>query len=200
MKSEDLLAMFRNAQLAVFTSKDVERLTGKKIAYASLYLSRLVKRHKLIKIEKGKYCLFNTNVYEIAANIVSPSYISLFSAFSLYGLTAQGVVMTVDVMTTKRHKQINFGSYTIRFITISRERLFGFQRLQNRAIIAALPEKAIVDAVYFNNPNEYYIFEAIETGLRKRILDTDMIVDFAKRMHSEKTVNRVTSLLAEAGG
>ncbi len=199
MKVEDLIAMLQNARMAVFTSKDIERLTGKSITYTSLYVSRLVARHKLIKIEKGKYCQLNANIYEIASNIVFPSYISLFAAFSLYGLTTQGSIMTIDVLTTKRHKKISFGSYAIRFVTIDRKRLFGFQRMQNTMIMAALPEKAIVDAVYFNDPNEAYIFEALENGLKKKILKADRLRDFSEKMLSRKTKDRIDFLLAEAG-
>jgi predicted transcriptional regulator of viral defense system len=198
MKSEDLLEMLQNARMAVFTSKDIERLTRKDITYTSLYISRLVARHKLIKIEKGKYCQFDTNAYEIASNIVFPSYISLFAAFSLYGLTTQGPIMIIDVMTTKRHRKINFGSYTLKFITIDRSRLFGFQRTQNE-IMVALPEKAIVDAVYFSDPNEAYISEAVENGLKKKLLKVERLKDFAEKMRSRKTVAKINSLLAEMG-
>lgn len=197
MKSENLLSAFRNARMAVFTSKDIERLTGKGIAYTSLYVSRLVKQHKLARVEKGKYCLPDANIYEISSNITFPSYVSLFAAFNLYALTTQGQIMTIDVITTNRHKRINFGGYAIRFVTFTRKRFFGFQRIHNTVIIAALPEKAIVDALYLGNPNEAYVFEALKTGLRKGTLNENTLVDFAKKMQSKKTLAKVKSLIAE---
>ncbi|MCL4399011.1 type IV toxin-antitoxin system AbiEi family antitoxin domain-containing protein [Candidatus Parvarchaeota archaeon] len=197
MKSENLLATFQNARMIVFTSKDIERLTSKGIAYTSLYISRLVKKNKLVRVEKGKYCLSNADIYEIASNIIFPSYVSLFASFNLYGLTTQGQIMTIDVMTANRHKRINFRGYSIRFITLTRKRLFGFQRINNTAIIAALPEKAIVDALYLGNPNEVYVFEALKAGLSKDVLNEDRLIDFAKKMQSKKTLEKLKLLIAE---
>ena len=197
MKSEELLSMLYTSRIGVFTLKDIERLTGKNIKYSSLYVKRLIERRKIIKIERGKYCLPVTNVYEIASNIVFPSYISLFAAFVLYGLTTQQI-LTIEVITTKRHKPVEFEGHKIRFTTLDKSRFFGFSRLSNAAINAALPEKAIADSLYLSRPNENYVYEAFRNGMVNGVVNKKKLEEFAASMHSKKVSSGIKHLFLYA--
>ena len=86
IKTQYIIDYFPGLNKKVFTINDVARLTGKRKAY----LSRLLPTNtRFKKIEKGKYYVDDLDVYDIASNIVVPSYISLISAFIYYGLTTQ---------------------------------------------------------------------------------------------------------------
>ena len=186
MKAEELLSLFIESEMAVFTAKDVERLTGKTVDYTALYLNRLVKRRKIMRIEKGKYCLANANIFEIAANIVYPSYISMLAAFELYGITEQKP-LTVDIVTTKRHKSFEFNGYRLLFHTIKKEFFTGVYGMNNRKIICATPEKAIADSIYFNTPGKNYVYEALENGLKKKMINLKVLRTYLANMKLVRT-------------
>jgi predicted transcriptional regulator of viral defense system len=193
MKAEELLSLFIESGMAVFTAKDVERLTGKGVDYTALYLNRLVKRRKITRIEKGKYCLINANIFEIAANVVYPSYISMLAAFELHGITEQKP-LTIDIVTTKRHKSLKFNGYRLFFHTIKKEFFAGFYRMNNRKIICAEPEKAIADSIYFNTPDKNYVYEALNNGLKKKIINLKALQTYLENMKSVRTNSETMEL------
>ncbi len=198
MRIEELRYNITKAHMIVFTLKDVERLTGKSMKYCSLFVSRMIKLQKIKRIERGKFCFPDANRYEIASNIVFPSYISLLAAFSLYGLTTQQI-LRIDVITTKRHRKIVFDNLTIRFITIDRKRFFGFERMKNTMITLAQPEKAVIDAIYLNEVPDAYIYESLTEGLRKNLIDRERILEFAGKMCSKTTVKKAKDMITEMG-
>ena len=193
MKAEELLSLFIESGMAVFTAKDVERLTERGVDYTALYLNRLVKRRKITRIEKGKYCLSNSNVFEIAANVVYPAYISMMAAFELHGMTEQKPLI-IDVVTTKRHKSLEFNGYKITFHTIKREFFTGFYRMNNRKLICAMPEKAIADSVYFNTPSKNYIYGALENGLKRKMINLEVLQTYLEKMKLFRTNSETMEL------
>ncbi len=197
MKTETLSGIFKNAGISVFTLKDAERLTGKDMKYSSLFLSRAVKNRKLVRIGRGRYCFLNTNVYEVASAIIFPSYISLSAAFQLYGLTTQSQISVIDVITSVRHRPLEFGGYTIKFIATGKKHLFGFSKFKNENIIAASPEKAIVDAIYFGMPAEAYVYEALSNGIKRGLIDRARLLEFAEKMSSKTTLKKIREIIKE---
>lgn len=193
MKADELLDLLPKSNLAIFTEKDIERFIGKGKGYTALYLNRLVKRGKLTRIERGKYCLKDANIFEIAANVVYPSYISMLAAFELHGITEQKP-LTIDIVTTKRHKSLEFNGYNLLFHTIKRKFFSGFYRINNQKIMCATPEKAIADSIYFKNPSENYIYEALENGLKKRIIDIRALQTFLNTMELTKNKRETAEL------
>src|SRR5208337_4635739 len=121
----------------VFTIGDASKLTGKPQAY----LSRLLPTSgKIRRIERGKYYIDGADIYEIASNVVYPSYVSLFSAFRYYDLTTQEVAR-MSVLSVRRHGPLEVGGMTIEFTSIAKRRLFGYAKHGN-AFVATM-EKAI---------------------------------------------------------
>lgn len=106
-------------------------------------IKRLLKNGVLKKIDKGKFVLddSDTNDFEIANFIVSPSYISLESALSFYGILPQ-FPYSITSVTTERSRIIDKYEYT----TISNRFFSGYYK-QNNFLIAS-PEKALVDYLY----------------------------------------------------
>ena len=176
----------------VFSIYDAARIMNKPTNYVSKLLSN---NKKVRRIERGKYYLINgrgINIYEIASQVVFPSYVSMFAAFQFYSVTEQFVVK-YSVVTLKRHRPIIIENNAVEFIKIQKERFFGYKKNGN-AYVATI-EKAIVDSLYLGSPPFSYIKEAFAESLRRKIINVDLLVDFALRMKTKATPKRVQTLL-----
>ena len=176
----------------VFSIYDAARIMNKPTNYVSKLLSN---NKKVRRIERGKYYLTDgrgINIYEIASQVVFPSYVSLFAAFQFYSVTEQFVVK-YSVVTLKRHRPIIIENNAVEFIKIQKERFFGYKKNGN-AYVATI-EKAIVDSLYLGSPPFSYIEEAFAESLRRKIINVDLLVDFALRMKTKATPKRVQTLL-----
>ena len=176
----------------VFSIYDAARIMNKPNNYVSKLLSN---NKKVRRIERGKYYLTDgrgINIYEIASQVVFPSYVSMFAAFQFYSVTEQFVVK-YSVVTLKRHRPITIENNAVEFIKIQKERFFGYKKNGN-AYVATI-EKAIVDSLYLGSPPFSYIEEAFAESLRRKIINVDLLVDFALRMKTKATAERVQTLL-----
>ena len=176
----------------VFSIYDAARIMNKPTNYVSKLLSN---NKKVRRIERGKYYLTDgrgINIYEIASQVVFPSYVSMFAAFQFYSVTEQFVVK-YSVVTLKRHRPIIIENNAVEFIKIQKERFFGYKKNGN-AYVATI-EKAIVDSLYLGSPPFSYIEEAFAESLRRKIINVDLLVDFTLRMKTKATAKRVEMLL-----
>ncbi len=188
-KSRDLVDELTVHKMPVFDISDAARIYRKPKHYVSKVLSQ---QKKISRIERGKYFLIGASEYDIASNIVYPSYVSLFAAFKYYGLTEQEPAV-FSVISIKRHASVRFANGIIEFIAIKRDRFFGYTK-ENNAFIAE-PEKAIVDAMYLNKPAYSYISDAIHSGIRSGLLDINKLKEYALRMKSASMANKLGFLL-----
>jgi predicted transcriptional regulator of viral defense system len=87
----------------------------------------------------------------IANRIYRDSYVSLWTALSYYGLIPEGVYQTYSVST---HKTKTFETPIGTFVYqhIKSPLFFGYciQRWENKPILLAEPEKALLDTLYLN--------------------------------------------------
>ncbi|MBQ7448492.1 MAG: hypothetical protein IJS73_01670, partial [Paludibacteraceae bacterium] len=86
----------------------------------------------------------------IANKIYSPSYISLHTALSFYGIIPEAVVEITSITTRKTAKFDNaFASYS--YQTIKPDVFWGYEpkkNKDNKTYLLATPEKAIIDLLY----------------------------------------------------
>lgn len=190
MKTQDLIDRLVKSGKSVFTIEEVAMLSGKKEAY----LSRLLPTNrKIIRIERGKYFIEGTDILQIASNIVYPSYLSLMSAFRYYDLTTQEPVL-INVIALKAHKPVIVRNMKIKFTKTMKTRFFGYRKERNNIFIA-YPEKAIVDALYFMNPEFSAIDEAVGKALDENLIDIKKIKEFALKMGSKTLINKLGFVL-----
>lgn len=189
---QDLLEELEGHGKVVFTLNDAARIMNKPKKYVSKLLSS---NRRVIRIERGKYFI-NTgkgiDLYAISSQIVFPSYISLFAAFQFYSITDQ-IVTTFSVISLRRHRKINLGDNTIEFRNVSRERFFGYAKVQG--VYMASVEKAVVDSLYLNLPEFSYVAEAFSTGIRKGIINVEKLVEYSDRMNSSAVRKKLDILL-----
>lgn len=179
--------------IVVFSLKDATRIMEKPPGYTGLYMSRLVKRGKVLRIERGKYCLPGADEMEVASNLVYPSYISFLSALAYHRLTTQ-IPVQVQVACARQKKSVGFGNVNIVFVRLKRDALFGFRRFGN--VFAAEPEKAVIDGLYV--PGRLPLPEAFY-ALQRGSLDTVKLCGYAERLGSSVVKRRLGFLLEKAG-
>ena len=149
MKYEDLALLIKTP---IFSKNDIVLAGGKIYDYQ---LTRWVKKGYLLKIKNGIY-IFKRDYEkikgeEIAAAIYQPSYLSLESALSAYGLIPEIVYSYVSVTgKTNRTFDNKFGHFIYRHL--KPELFWGYREVRTISgwYLIAEPEKAIIDYLYLN--------------------------------------------------
>ena len=122
----------------------------------------------------------------VANRIYVPSYISLHSALSFYGMIPEEVVQLTSVTTLKTARFENdFG--TFHYQNVKTPFYFGFEiktMQSGRGLLFATPEKALLDLLYLN---PYYKTEQDMEELR---LDEDY-------MQNELNIERLSGYLSK---
>ena len=118
----------------------------------------------------------------VANRIYAPSYISLHSALSFYGMIPEEVVQLTSVTTLKTAKFENpFGAF--HYQNMKTPLYFGYKvkTMQNgRGLLFATPEKALLDLLYLNP------FYKTEQDMEELRLDEDfMQSDFNRERFSD---------------
>ncbi len=118
-------------------------------------LHRWTRKGLLIKLKQG---VFTFPEYKkkpdfalyFANRIYRPSYISLHTALSFYGIIPEAVVQITSVSPLKTYSFSNvFARYSYK--TIKNELMFGYESkplVDERVLLLATPEKAILDLLY----------------------------------------------------
>lgn len=111
-------------------------------------IQRLITINVLEKIEKGKYVLKGAKINDFAlANFIyQPSYISFESALNFYGILSQ-FPYEVSSATSKKTITKNFEGKAFSYFHLKKELLFGYEKKDD--FLIALPEKAVLDQIYF---------------------------------------------------
>ena len=118
-------------------------------------ITRWIKKRYLIRLRQGYYTfpehIENTgNLYFFANRIYFPSYISLHSVLSYYGMIPEAIVQITSVTTLKTMNFTNeAGQFTYK--SIKNSLYDGFQLLDTgngRSVNFASPEKALFDLFY----------------------------------------------------
>lgn len=143
----ELLNRIEDTGLKVFGTSELRRLMEWKNTKINNVLQSLMKKGIIDKIKKNNYVLsedLKEKAYEVATELVNPSYLSHWSALSYYGFTDQQVG-TVQLVTTKQTKDINHPLIRIEATTLNRERFYGYSK---NGFSIAEKEKALVDSLY----------------------------------------------------
>lgn len=146
--SEEFLENLRNIEKDFFSFLDLKKIWKGKENSLKVVLSRLVKKGKIQRIYKNFYVLPEKipNLEKIANQIYFPSYLSFESALSKYGILSQ-IPYTLTFATPLKTKTIKVLDKKVEYRKIKKELFFGFKK--EKEIFIALPEKAILDTLYF---------------------------------------------------
>ena len=136
----------------------------------------------------------------VANRIYSPSYISLHSALSFYGMIPEEVVQLTSVTTLKTARFENdFG--TFHYQNVKTPFYFGFEiktMQSGRGLLFATPEKALLDLLYLN---PYYKTEQDMEELRldedymQNDLNRERLMSYLSKMESKTLEQKVKRLM-----
>lgn len=142
---------FRQHNLLLFTTNDVEKLFDIRSSNTLKHLLMRLTKEKIIEpLNKGKYIFLHgrrePSDFEIANFLVAPSYISLESALSLYGIIDQ-FSYKITSITVKKTNNFRHHNKLFSYSKIKKEFFHGFVKQDNYLI--AVKEKALFDFAYF---------------------------------------------------
>ena len=136
----------------------------------------------------------------VANRIYAPSYISLHSALSFYGMIPEEVVQLTSVTTLKTARFENdFG--TFHYQNVKTPFYFGFEikTIQSgRGLLFATPEKALLDLLYLN---PYYKTEQDMEELRldedymQNELNRERLMNYLSKIESKTMEQKVKRLM-----
>lgn len=186
----------------VFSTRDIEKL------FPKFDTRRLVEWQRKGYIQKliNKWYLFAdipTNErlqYRISNCLHRPSYISLESALSHYGLIPEAVY-SVQNITTRKTIVYETIAGTYNYRNIKANLFFGYEvdNSQTIPLLFASPEKAILDYLYLNHQiNTIEDIEALRLNLTtfNEIINNDRLTAYAACFES-KTLDKRIKLLSK---
>ena len=153
-------------------------------------LKRACQKGDLIRVRKGLYLVGENkrrghyNSFVIANFMVGPSYISLESALSFYGLIPEAVYTTTSV-TIKVGSEVKtpVGQYSFSYLKIDYFN-FGFYQIKDgeHKYLMATPLKALVDYIVLKK-KKYKSVKEVEEDLR---FDFDEFLTYKKFVNIDK--------------
>jgi len=186
-----ILSLVERKNLLVFGVREMVYLSGwdrKRIHNA---LASLLRKGVITRIKRDSYALTESlrkNVFEIATELVKPSYISLWTALSHYGFTEQQV-RKVQLVCPKQFGPIAAGDFELEIATFKASRFFGYRKTEGYVI--ADPEKALIDALFL--PVMCGGLDEFAKCLRNAWVDLDKgkLVEYAVRFGNKSLVSRL---------
>ena len=143
-----------------FSLDDVAYALGIQPASAAVLCSRYVKKGLLVRLKRGLYArteqvrnFGQLDLFRLANFLQVPSYISLTTALSYYGLTTQVQRGFFESISLKRTRKFEVAQFTFHYSKISTDLYKGFERVEGFFI--ALPEKALLDSLYLASLGRY---------------------------------------------
>lgn len=143
---------FKRREITLFTLLDIKKIFQIRNKNTLYHLLRRLKHEEIIEqLARGKYlfshALREVNDYEIANFLVIPSYISLESALSFYGIIEQ-FPYGITSVTPKKTREFTVRNKTFRYGQIAKKYYKDYIRLEN--FLIASKEKALFDYLYYS--------------------------------------------------
>lgn len=142
--------------LPYFETKELRLILGSDFTATTLVnLKNWMNKGYLTMIRRGLYALAEmknkTDAMTFATKIYAPSYISMETALSFYGIIPEAVFTETSV-TTKKTKTFKTPVGNFSYQKIKKEAFGGFEtrKQAGTSFNLALPEKALIDFLYLN--------------------------------------------------
>jgi predicted transcriptional regulator of viral defense system len=195
---------FRNKlfELACFT---IQQVYAWKPDFDRNNLTRWVKKGYLVRLRQEYYAFTEYRnkpdyTFYMANRIYRPSYISLHTALSFYGMIPEGVVQITSVTSLKTVSFSNsFGEYA--YHSFKENLLFGFELKpmeDGRTLQLASPEKALLDFLYlysfYDNRQELEELRLDEDFLHHRF-NKQLLLEYCSGFQSKALDQRVNLLI-----
>jgi predicted transcriptional regulator of viral defense system len=152
------------------------------------------KKGYIERIKRGFYIFSNRkneiDAKEISFHLYEPSYISMESALSYYGIIPE-IVYSLTCITTRNTRRFSnsFGNFIYRSIKPSL--FFGYRVVEtkNSKYLLAEPEKALLDYLYLNHIDDDGFDEM---RINKENINKEKLLLYAKEFNSKKIDNLIS--------
>ena len=188
-----IMEEIRSRGLTIFTPLQVRRFLHLSDHNTNRLLARMVNKDLIRRVENGKYILSREadekDVYELATHLISPCYLSLWSALHFHGMTEQ-VPSRVYVSTTRRKAHLMLQGREIVFVTIANQHFFGYERVGT--VVVSDREKTLLDCLRHMDKagGPSHIFGSIPDDL-----DLDRLLEYCRLMGTSSVVSRLGYML-----
>jgi len=167
-------------------------------------LGRWVKHGYLMRLRQGYYTFPEYReqkdfAWYFANRIYKPSYISLHTVLSFYGIIPEAVPQITSVTTLKTWIFSNdFGEYSYK--SVKDDLMFGYDLKEmngGRRIMFATPEKALIDLLYlypfYNSERELSELRLDESFMDEE-LNMDKLLEYTSRIGNKALFRRINIL------
>jgi predicted transcriptional regulator of viral defense system len=138
--------------LSIFTPKEFERLFDVSSTAVSQFIHTYTEKKFFSKLRNGLYSLEGErpNLYFTANKIYRPSYISLETALSYYGIIPE-TVYSITSVTSKPTRDFSAFGIDFNYARIKQKAFEGYttRKEGENTVLFAEPEKAFADYLYF---------------------------------------------------
>ncbi len=147
------------AKNRTFSFEDAKKISSVNPNVLKVLLSRLEKRGRIERIEKGKYMIiplgskkgeYTLNEFVIGSLLVDPAIVSYWSALNYHGLTEQ-IPITVFIQTIARKKRQELTIFGVKYkiIRVIENKIFGTEKIwfEETPIDITNREKTIIDCL-----------------------------------------------------
>jgi predicted transcriptional regulator of viral defense system len=190
----------------VFSIEEVKRATNLENNILKETLSILVKQEWLIRLERGLYLIvpfeagqegkWTSDPYILASKLISPYYISHWSAVSYWGWTEQ-IPNTIFVTSTARKFSIEktILNTAFRFIKVNEDKFFGITEewTSNKKIKFSDKEKTVVDIL--DRPNFCggikEVAKCIKNAVKENQINPQILTDYITKIDNRVVFKRL---------
>jgi len=184
----------KNINKIYFGYEELASILGINLESARVTASRYAKQGLLIRLKRNLYVLKerwdtseNTNLFQTANIIQTPSYISLMSALCYYEVSTQIQQNYVESIALNRTTNLNISGVEFSYFKIKKKLYSNFGKTDNFFIASA--EKAFIDALYLKYLGNYNFdissidIDKLSTNKTKNILKIfpDKFVKYIER-------------------
>lgn len=144
----------------ILSIEDISRILSIEKESAKVYANRYVNQGLLLRIKKNYYItpekfkqLDESEIYQTANLLQTPSYISLNTALMYYNISTQQQQNVIESVALKRSRLLKVNETAFRYFIVSKEFYSGF--ILNENFFIASPAKAFADVVYLSSIGKY---------------------------------------------
>ena len=186
MKYKDLQRYFPDR---IFTFAELHQVIPESRESVRAQIQVMVKRGDVQPLKRGVYCLAHATVtpYQISNKLVQPSYLSLETALAQYQLIPD-VIRSLTAITSKKTQsyQNSMGLFVYRHLP--HHQFFGIT--EEKGILLASPEKALLDYLYLNSRQFSVTISCLQEARFQNLetLDFALLKTYAKKFNQKKLI------------
>ncbi|MFH1874804.1 MAG: type IV toxin-antitoxin system AbiEi family antitoxin domain-containing protein [Pseudomonadota bacterium] len=154
------IRLLEKTQKGWWSLEEIASLLSLSRKAASVFVSRSVDRGDLKRLKRGLYVLpswlaktSEDHVFRLSNLIQTPSYISLLTALSFYGVSTQLPQSSCEAISKIRSIKYEVEGFIFSYRLLPNKLFTNFER-QN-AFFIATPEKALADTLYLTSLGRY---------------------------------------------